>query len=49
MALGGLLVWGCVLCSRVFGWVCGLVSQRFVMALYGLLFVRYPRVIWAGP
>ena len=21
MALGGLLVWGCVLCSRVFGWV----------------------------
>ena len=39
-----------MLCSRVFGGcLSGLVFQRFVMALYGLVFIRYPRVMWGGP
>ena len=49
MALAGLLVWGRVLvagCSV--GCLKWLVSQRFVMALYGLILVRFPRVMWVG-
>ena len=50
MALGGFLVRARVLCSRVFGgmsqWPC---FANFVMALYRLFFVRYPRVLLGGP